>query len=379
MAKRDYYEVLGVDRNASEDDIKKAYRKKALEYHPDRNPNNPEAEAKFKEAAEAYDVLRDANKRARYDRFGHAGVEGAAGGGGAGGFTMEDIFAQFGNIFGGFGGGGSYSNVQQYAARGADLRVRLKLTLEEIDKGVTKKLKVKKYVTCKECKGTGAEAGTELEKCSQCNGTGYTVKTVRSILGMMQTTAPCPHCEGTGKIPKVKCKTCKGEGVVHAEETLSVNIPAGVRDSTELTLEGQGNAARHRGVPGDFHVLVEQEDHEEFLREGSHLIYNLHISAPQAMLGGNIEVPTLDGKVKVKIPAGAQPGSMYRVKGKGIKDIQVRSRGDLLIIADVYIPASLNSEEKTIVSKLAENENFKPKEKKGAAHTLLMRIQEIFS
>lgn len=378
MAKRDYYEVLGVDKNASEDDIKKAYRKKALEYHPDRNPNNPEAEAKFKEAAEAYDVLRDANKRARYDRLGHAGVEGAAGGA-AGGFSMDDIFAQFGNIFGGFGGGGAYSNAQPHVARGTDLRIRLKLTLEEIDKGVTKKLKVKKYVTCKECNGSGAEPGTELETCSRCKGTGHIVKTVRSILGMMQTSAPCPDCEGSGKIPKKKCKACRGEGVVHAEETVSVDIPAGVQDSMQIQVNGQGNAARHRGIPGDFYVLVEQEQHEEFIREGGNLIYNLRLSIPQAIQGGSIEVPTLDGKVKVKIPAGAQPGSMYRVKGKGITDIQTRSRGDLLIIADIYIPVSLNNEEKLIVSKLAENENFKPKEKKGAVHTLLTRVQEIFS
>ena len=344
MAKRDYYEVLGVERNASEDEIKKAYRKKALEYHPDRNPNNPEAEAKFKEAAEAYDVLRDPNKRARYDRFGHAGVEGATGGSGAaGGFTMDDIFAQFGNIFGGFGG--AHASTQRSVARGTDLRVRLKLSLEEIDKGVTKKLKVNKYVPCKECNGTGAEPGTEMEECSRCKGSGHIVKTVRSILG-----------EGTGKIPKKKCKTCRGEGVVRAEDTVSVDIPAGIEDSMQLQLNGAGNAARHGGIPGDFYVVVEQEPHEEFVREGANLLYNLHLSVPQAVQGGSVEVPTLGGKVKIKIPAGTQPGSLY-----------------------VFIPTSLNNEEKSIVSKLAESENFKPKEKKGAAHTLLTRIQEIFS
>jgi len=378
MAKRDYYEVLGVERNASEEEIKKAYRKKALEYHPDRNPNNPEAEAKFKEAAEAYDVLRDPDKRARYDRFGHAGVEGATGGSGAAGsFTMDDIFAQFGNIFGGFGG--ARTSAQHSVARGTDLRVRLKLSLEEIDKGVTKKLKVNKYVPCKECNGTGAEPGTEMEECPRCKGQGHIVKTVRSILGMMQTSAPCPDCEGTGKIPTKKCKACRGEGVVRAEDMVSVDIPAGIEDSMQLQLNGAGNAARHGGIPGDFYVVVEQEPHEEFVREGANLLYNLHLSVPQAVQGGSVEVPTLGGKVKIKIPAGTQPGSLYRVKGKGITSIQTRSRGDLLIIADVFIPTSLNNEEKSIVSKLAESENFKPKEKKGAAHTLLTRIQEIFS
>ena len=378
MAKRDYYEVLGIDKNASDDDIKKAYRNKALEYHPDRNPNNPEAEAKFKEAAEAYDVLRDANKRARYDRYGHAGLDGAAGGS-AGGFSMDDIFAQFGDIFGGFGGGRAYSNAQQYMSRGTDIRVRLKLTLEEIDKGVTKKLKVKKYVVCNACHGSGAEPGTEQDTCPHCKGSGHIVKNVRSMLGMMQTSSVCSECEGTGKIPKVKCKTCRGEGVVHAEEMVSVDVPAGIRDSMQFTLEGQGNAARHRGLPGDFHVLVEQEPHEEFVRERNNLIYNLHLSVPMALQGGSVEVPTLEGKVRVKIPSGAQPGSMYRVRGKGIKDIQMRSKGDLLIIADIYIPTSLNNDEKLIVSKLAESENFKPKEKRGAIQTLLNRVREILS
>ena len=218
-----------------------------------------------------------------------------------------------------------------------------------------------------------------MEECSRCKGSGHIVKTVRSILGMMQTSAPCPDCEGTGKIPKKKCKTCRGEGVVRAEDTVSVDIPAGIEDSMQLQLNGAGNAARHGGIPGDFYVVVEQEPHEEFVREGANLLYNLHLSVPQAVQGGSVEVPTLGGKVKIKIPAGTQPGSLYRVKGKGITSIQTRSRGDLLIIADVFIPTSLNNEEKSIVSKLAESENFKPKEKKGAAHTLLTRIQEIFS
>ena len=231
----------------------------------------------------------------------------------------------------------------------------------------------------KECNGTGAEPGTEMEECPRCKGQGHIVKTVRSILGMMQTSAPCPDCEGTGKIPKKKCKTCRGEGVVRAEDTVSVDIPAGIEDSMQLQLNGAGNAARHGGIPGDFYVVVEQEPHEEFVREGANLLYNLHLSVPQAVQGGSVEVPTLGGKVKIKIPAGTQPGSLYRVKGKGITSIQTRSRGDLLIIADVFIPTSLNNEEKSNVSKLAESENFKPKEKKGAAHTLLTRIQEIFS
>lgn len=380
MAKRDYYEVLGVDRGASEEDIKKAYRKKALEYHPDRNPNNPEAEAKFKEAAEAYDVLRDPDKRARYDRFGHAGVEGAAGGGRPGGMTMEDILSQFGPLFSGFGDfGGGGGGAQRNVARGSDLRIHLKLSLEEIDKGVTKKVKLAKYVTCKTCGGSGAAPGSEMETCSHCNGTGQIVKTMRSFLGMVQAGQPCPHCEGTGKIVKQKCKECRGEGVIRSEEMISVNIPAGVEDEMQLQMTGEGNAARHGGIPGNLFVVVEQLPHDEFIREGADLLYNLHLSVSQAILGASIEVPTLGDKVKVKIPAGAQPGSLYRAKGKGISSIHTRSRGDLIIIADVYIPESLNNEEKSLVSKLADSKNFVPKEKKGALSTLLMRIQKIFS
>ena len=380
MEKRDYYEVLGIERGASDEDIKKAYRKKALEYHPDRNPNNPEAEAKFKEAAEAYDVLRDPNKRARYDRYGHAGLEGAAGGGRAGGMSMEDILSQFGPIFSSFGAsfggeGGGHTSV----ARGSDLRIHMKLTLEEIDKGVTKKVKLSRYVGCKTCGGSGAAPGSEMETCSHCKGTGQVVKMVRSILGMMQTSQPCPNCEGVGKIAKQKCKECRGEGVVRAEDTVSVNIPAGVEDEMQLQMSGEGNAARHGGVPGNLLVVVEQLPHDEFVREGANLLYNLHLSIPQAILGASIEVPTLGDKVKIKIPAGAQPGSLYRAKGKGISSIHTRSRGDLIIVTDLYVPESLNNEEKSVVSKLADSKNFAPKEKRGALSTLLMRIQKIFS
>lgn len=377
MAKRDYYEVLGIDRNASDDDIKKAYRKKALEYHPDRNPNNPEAETKFKEAAEAYDILRDPNKRARYDRFGHAGVEGAASGGHAGGFSMDEIFAQFGNIFGGFGS--PYNSTQRPVAHGSDLRIHLKMTLEEIDSGVTKKVKLNKYTSCKTCNGSGAEPGTELTTCSECNGSGQILKTMRTMLGVMRTGQVCPKCEGTGKIPKQKCKDCRGEGVVRAEETISVTIPAGVEDDMQLTLSGEGNAARHGGIPGDLYVVIQQEPHDEFVREGANLLYNLHLSIPQAVLGTSVEVPTLGSKVKIKIPAGAQPGSLFRVKGKGISHIQRRTRGDLIIVADIFVPNSISNEEKQLFNQLAESKNLEPKEKKGALKTLLMRLQEIFT
>ncbi len=379
MAKRDYYEVLGIDKNASEEDIKKAYRKKALEYHPDRNPDNPDAEAKFKEAAEAYDVLRNPDRRARYDRFGHAGVEGAAGGG-AGGYSMSDIFAQFGEMFSGFGGDfGDTARSGHFVSRGSDLRIHMKLTLEEIDAGVSKKIKLNKYVECKSCHGTGAEPGTEFESCKRCGGKGQIVKTVRSILGMVQTGQVCPDCNGTGKIPKKRCKECGGEGVVRMEDTVSINIPAGVEDGMQLQIQGQGNAARKGGVPGDLQVEIVQESHDEFIRQEHNLLYNLHLSVADAILGTSMEVPTLGGKVKVKIPAGTQPGSLYRVKGKGMSILRSRSKGDLLIIADVYIPSSLSSDEKKVVSKLAESSNFMPKEKRGALHTLLSRIQEIFS
>ncbi|MGL4327703.1 MAG: molecular chaperone DnaJ, partial [Tannerellaceae bacterium] len=320
MSKRDYYEVLGVSKDASADEIKKAYRKKAIQFHPDRNPDDKEAEENFKEAAEAYDVLSDQNKRARYDQFGHAGMGGAASGGGpggfggAGGFSMDDIFSQFGDIFGGhFGGFGGFGGGQRGGGgrrvnRGSDLRVKVKLTLKEIATGVEKKIKVKKYIACTSCNGTGADGGTAYESCTTCHGTGSVTKIANTILGQMQTSAPCPTCHGEGKIITKKCSHCNGEGIVRDEEVITINIPAGVAEGMQLSMSGKGNAARHGGVNGDLLILIEEEPHPELIRDENDLIYNLLLSFPTAAMGGTVEVTTIDGRAKIKIEPGTQPG-----------------------------------------------------------------------
>ena len=312
MAKRDYYEVLGVTKNASDDEIKKAYKKMAIKYHPDRNPGDKEAEEKFKEAAEAYDVLRDPQKRARYDQFGPEGVNGAGGFGGQS-MNMDDIFSMFGDIFGGHGfggfgggfGGGGRARKPQF--RGGDLRLKVRLNLQEIATGVTKKFKVKKKVTCTHCHGSGAEGAGATEQCPTCHGSGYVVKTQQSIFGMMQTQSVCPTCGGEGTVIKNKCKTCGGEGVVNGEEVIEVKIPAGVADGMVVNVPGKGHAARRGGVPGDIQVYIEEEPSNELLREDNNLIYNLLLDVPTAALGGSAEIPTIDGKVKIKIDPGTQP------------------------------------------------------------------------
>lgn len=324
MAKRDYYEVLGVSKNASDDEIKKAYKKMAIKYHPDRNPDDKEAEAKFKEAAEAYDVLRDPQKRARYDQFGPEGVNGAGGFGGSG-MNMDDIFSMFGDIFGGHGGfggfgGGGRARKPQY--RGGDLRLKVRMTLQEIATGVTKKFKVKKKVACPHCHGSGAEGSGATETCPTCHGNGFVVKTQQSIFGMMQTQAVCPTCGGEGTIIKNKCKECGGEGVVNGEEVIEVKIPAGVGDGMVVTVTGKVHAARRNGVPGDIQVYIEEEPHKELLREDNNLIYNLLLDVPTAALGGDAEIPTIDGKVKIKIEPGTQPGKVVRLRGKGLPAVQ---------------------------------------------------------
>ncbi len=376
MAKRDYYEVLEVSKTATVEEIKKAYRKKAIQYHPDKNPGDKEAEEKFKEAAEAYDVLSNADKRARYDQFGHAGMGGAAGNGGPfGGFggagmSMDDIFSMFGDIFGGRGGGfggfgggyGGRGSTQQRRFRGADLRVKVKLNLKEISTGAEKKFKLKKYITCSHCHGTGAEGNAGSETCSTCRGSGTVIRTQQTILGTIQTQATCPTCGGEGKIIKNKCKECAGEGIIYGEDVVEVKIPAGVAEGMQLSMSGKGNAGKHNGVPGDLLIQIEEEAHPELVRDENDLIYNLLLGFPTAALGGSAEIPTIDGKVKVKIEPGTQPGKVLRLRGKGLPSVNGYGygTGDLLVNISIYVPETLNKEEKSFLEKAGESDNFQP-------------------
>ena len=355
--KRDYYEVLGVQKNANADEIKKAYRKAAIQYHPDKNPGDKQAEEKFKEAAEAYDVLSNPDKRARYDQFGHAGMSGAAGGG----FSMEDIFSQFGDIFGGhFGGGGfrSSSSGGRRVNRGSDIRIKVRLTLAEIANGVTKKLKINKTVACDKCGGTGAKDADSYSTCSTCNGTGHVTRVENTFFGRMQTQSVCPTCGGTGKVITSPCDKCKGEGTVRGSEVVEIKIPAGVGEGMMLTVTGKGNAARHGGVNGDLQVLIEEEPHPELMRDGNDLIHNLNITVTLALLGGTVEVPTVDGRAKIKIAPGTHAGKVLRLGGKGLPDVNGYGRGDELIVVDITIPSKLNAEEKRLVEELSRQPGF---------------------
>ncbi len=360
--KRDYYEVLGVSKNAEASEIKKAYRKLALQYHPDKNPGNKEAEEKFKEAAEAYDVLGNEEKRRRYDQFGHAGLGGGAGGFGGAGMSMDDIFSQFGDIFGSFTGFGGFGGGRhaRHVNRGTNLRVKVKLTLEEIATGVEKKIKVKKYVADTHCNGTGAKDGKSFSNCSTCHGTGQVTRVQNTILGQMQTTSTCPSCGGEGKIINEKCPHCNGEGVMLSEEVITLNIPAGVGDGMQLSISGKGNAARRGGVNGDLIVLIEEQEHGQLVRDGNDLLYNAFVSFPDAVLGSSVEIPTLEGKVKVKVDAGTQPGKILRLRGKGLPDINGYGRGDLLVKINVWIPKNLSKDDKKMMEGLQENPVFKP-------------------
>lgn len=376
--KRDYYEVLGVSKNASQDEIKKAYRKMAIKYHPDKNPGDNEAEKKFKEAAEAYEVLGTPEKRKKYDQFGHAGVSGASGAGGfgGGGMTVEDIFEQFGDIFGGgfgsafggfsdfggFGGFGSGGQRRRRTSKGSNLRIKVKLTLKEIAHGTTKKVKVNKYIPCDACSGTGAEGASTsaYDTCSTCRGTGQVTKVTNTFLGQMQTTSTCPTCGGEGKTISNKCAKCHGEGIVKGEEVISIDVPAGVAEGMQMTVSGKGNAARRGGINGDLVVVFEEEKHPELTRDGNDLIYGLYISIPTATLGGPVEVPTIDGKVKIKVEPGTQPGKILRLRGKGLPEVNGYGKGDLLVNINVWVPKNLSKEEKKMIEEMDKSENFKP-------------------
>ena len=382
MAKRDYYEVLGVERTASAAEIKKAYRKLAIQYHPDKNPGDKEAEEKFKEAAEAYSVLSDADKKARYDQFGFEGVSGAGGGSGFGGagMDMNDIFSMFGDIFGGRGGFGGFGGFGGSGAgptkfRGSDQRVKVKLTLQEIANGVTKKFKLKKYVTCTHCNGSGAKGGA-VETCPDCNGTGRVVRTQQSFFGMMRSEVACPRCNGQGKIVKEKCPHCNGDGIMMGEEIVEVNIPAGVYEGMQLSMRGKGNAGKFNGVPGDLLILVEEEKHPTLVRDENDLAYSLLLDIPTAALGGFAEIPTIDGKAKVTIDPGTQPGKVLRLRGKGLPSLNGYGKGDIVVNVSVYIPETLSKEEKKAMEGFKDSENFRPSE--SIKEKLFRRFKSFF-
>ena len=381
MSKRDYYEILGVSKDATKDEMKKAYRKMALKNHPDKNPGNKEAEERFKEAAEAYEVLSNDEKRARYDRFGHAGM-GSSGNGytGGGGMTMEDIFSSFGDIFGdSFGGFGGFGGGRQSrrVTKGSNLRVKVKLNLQEIATGAEKKIKVTKYITCKTCHGSGAADSSSFSNCTTCHGSGHVIRVTNTLLGQMQTSSTCPSCGGEGKIITKKCTSCYGEGIVQGEEVIKINIPAGVGKGMQMTVSGKGNAPRRGGVNGDLLVVIEEEDHPELIREGNDLIYNLFISIPDAITGIQVEVPTIDNNVKIKIEPGTQSGKILRLRGKGLPEVNGYGRGDLLVNVNVWVPKALTKEELKIIEKFKESSSFVPNPDKNDK-TLFERMKSYF-
>jgi molecular chaperone DnaJ len=363
MGKRDYYEVLGVSKEATKEEIKKAYRQQALKYHPDKNPGDKKSEENFKEAAEAYEILSNPEKKARYDRYGHAGMGNQGNGFGGQGMTMDDIFSSFGDIFGdafggfgGFGGGGRGRRVN----KGSNLRVKVKLTLQEIAAGAEKKIKVSKYDACDACQGTGAADGTALSTCTTCRGSGHVTRLTNTMLGQMQTTSVCPTCGGDGKTITKKCTVCYGEGIVQKEDVIKINIPAGVAKGMQMSVGGKGNAPRRGGVNGDLLVVIDEDEHPELIREGNDLIFNLFISIPDAILGTHVEVPTVDNNVKIKIEPGTQPGKILRLRGKGLPEVNGYGRGDLLVNVNVWIPKNMSKEELKIFEKMKDSDSFTP-------------------
>jgi molecular chaperone DnaJ len=364
MGKRDYYEVLGVSKEATKEEIKKAYRKQALKYHPDKNPGDKKAEENFKEAAEAYEVLSSDEKKARYDRYGHAGMGNGSAGYGGHDMTMDDIFSSFGDIFGdAFGGFGAFGGSRRGGRRvnkGSNLRVKVKLNLNEIASGTEKKIKVTKYDTCDSCSGTGAADSSSLSTCSTCRGSGHVTRLTNTMLGQMQTTSVCPACGGEGKTITKKCTHCYGEGIVQKEDIIKINIPAGVGKGMQMTVSGKGNAPRRGGINGDLLVVIDEEEHPELIREGNDLIYNLFISIPDAVLGTHVEVPTVDNNVKIKIEPGTQPGKILRLRGKGLPEVNGYGKGDLLVNVNVWIPKNVNKEEMKTFEKFRESDSFTP-------------------
>lgn len=382
MSKRDYYEILGVSKSASADEIKKSYRKVAMQFHPDRNPGDNAAEEKFKEAAEAYEILSDPDKRAQYDRFGHAGVGGAGARGG--GMNMDDIFSQFGDIFGddlfgSFFGGGQRGGGRQRSrgTRGSNLRIKLKLNYEEIAKGVSKNIKVKKYVSCNTCSGSGAKDKNSTQTCSTCGGNGQVRRVQNTFLGQMQTVATCPDCNGEGSTITSKCGACKGDGRAYGEETVNIDIPAGVQEGMQLNVSGKGNAGERGGSNGDLIILIEEEPHKELHREGLNVAYELHLSFTDAVFGTQAEVPTIDGRAKIKIPAGTQSGKIFRLKGKGFPAVNSYEKGDQLIQVSVWTPQQLSAEEKATLEKLSGSTNFAPQPEKSERN-FFDRIKDLF-
>lgn len=385
MEKRDYYEVLGVAKTATAEEIKKAYRKKAIKYHPDRQTDKTEAEKKeaeekFKEAAEAYEVLSNDDKRARYDQFGHAGMGGAGGFGGfgGGGMSMEDIFSHFGDIFGGFGGfgGGSRRGSRRRQNVGDDLRITVRVTLKDIAHGLTKKIKIPRYVACPSCKGTGAENGTDFTTCSACNGSGTQIRTQQTMFGMMQSETVCSQCNGEGRTINHKCKNCGGEGIVKSEEVVTINIPAGVSHGNMLRMQGKGNAPRRGGISGDLLIVIDEERDPELIRDENNIIYNLMIDFPTAVFGGKVEVPTIDGMVRVTIEPGTQPGKVLRLKGKGLPSPNYYGTGDQYINISVFVPETLNKEEKSLIEKLRNSENITPTDEQKKA--IFQKMHDVF-
>ncbi len=384
--KRDFYEILGVSKNATQEEIKKAYRKVAMQFHPDRNPGDKSAEDKFKEAAEAYEILNDADKKAQYDRFGHnAFNQGRGGGHGGGGMNMDDIFSQFGDIFGDEGFGSFFGNRgrrnaggQQGGTRGSNLRVKLKLNFEEIAKGASKTIKIKKYVKCKTCSGSGAKDKSSIQTCGTCSGSGQVRRVQNTFLGQMQTVTTCPTCNGDGTSITQKCVSCKGEGREYGEETVSIDIPAGVQEGMQLSVGGKGNIGERGGSYGDLIVLIEEEAHPTLHREGLNVAFELHISFPDAVFGTQIEVPTIDGRAKIKIPAGTQSGKIFRLKGKGFPNVNSYEKGDQLIHVNVWTPQAVSAEEKSILESLNESKNFAPNPEKNEK-SFFEKVRDVFS
>ncbi len=382
--KKDFYEILGVSKNASPEEIKKAYRKVAMQYHPDRNPGDKAAEDKFKEAAEAYEILNDADKRSQYDRFGHNAFSGGRGGGGFNGMNTEDIFSQFGDIFGDdafgsfFGGGGRRSQSRSSGTRGSNLRVKLKMNFEEIARGANKTIKVKKHVKCTTCTGSGAKDKNSLQSCGTCGGSGQVRRVQNTFLGQMQTVTTCPTCSGEGSTIINKCTACKGDGRVYGEETVTVDIPAGVQEGMQLSISGKGNAGERGGSNGDLIVLIEEEAHAHLHRDGLNVAFDLHISFPDAVFGTQVEVPTIDGRAKIKIPPGTQSGKIFRLKGKGFPNINSYEKGDQLIQVNIWTPQNLSADEKIMMEKMQESPNFEPKPEKNEK-SFFDKVREMFS